>query len=73
LVGLGVKILTDGQTFKLRNKVYIFTKTLRGYDDYFVRHELNRLLSFGLVKRLKGGDNYLECHYELPEYPRDGY
>ena len=63
--------MVDGQTFKLRNKVYIFTKTLKGYDDYYVREELNRFLSFGLVKRIKVPDEYLGNHSELPEYPID--
>lgn len=63
--------MEDGQTFKINNKVYMFTKTLKGYDDYFVKEELNRLLSFGLVKRLKVADGCLDCHKELPHYPKN--
>lgn len=61
--------MIDGQTFKLNNKVYMFTKTLKGYDDYFAEEELNRLLSFGLVKRFKEGDSYIDNHSELPRHP----
>ena len=67
----GFKRLEDGKTFKLRNKVYVFTKTLKGYDDYYVNEELNRLLSFGLVKRIKVSDEYLDNHRELPENPKN--
>ncbi len=63
--------MRDGQTFKIGKKVYIFTKTLKGYDDAYVTNELNRLISIGLVKRLKGGDQYLDFHNELPIYPKD--
>jgi len=61
--------LIDGQTFKIGKKVYVFTKTLKGYDDYYAKEELNRLLSFGLVKRIKVSDEYLGNHRELPENP----
>lgn len=63
--------MIDGQTFKIGKKVYIFTKTLRGYDDAYVPDELNRLISLGFVKRIKDGDQYLEFHNELPRYPKD--
>jgi hypothetical protein len=67
----GNKKMKDGQTFKINDKVYIFTKTLDGYDDYYVKEELNRLMSFGLVKRFKEGDKYLDNHRELPWFPKD--
>ena len=62
--------MEDGKTFKLRNKIYIFTKTLMGYDDYYVSQEFNRLLSLGLVKKIKVSDEYLGNHSELPECPK---
>jgi hypothetical protein len=63
--------LIDGETFRLRDKIYMFTKTLKGYDDYYVREELNRLMSLGVVKRIKASSEYLGCHSELPQYPKD--
>jgi len=48
--------MIDGQTFKIGKKVYVFTKTLKGYDDAYVIDELSRLISFGFVKRIKDGD-----------------
>jgi len=63
--------MIDGQTFKIGKKVYIFTKILKGYDDAYVADELNRLISYGFVKRFKDGDKYLDKHSELPKYSKD--
>jgi len=65
--------LLEGQIFvRNDNKVYMFTQTLYGYDDFYVSNldEFNKLLSIKLVKRLKSEDiNYYQYDY-LPENPR---
>ena len=63
--------MVDGQTFKIDKKVYIVTKTLKGYDDCYISEELSRLISFGLVKRFKEGDKYLDSHNGIPQYPKN--
>lgn len=65
--------MLEGQIFvRNDNKVYMFTQTLYGYDDFYVSNldEFNKLLSIKLVKRLKSEDiNYYQYDY-LPENPR---
>lgn len=65
--------MEDGKTFRIKNKVYIFTKTLVGYDDFYANTELNRLISCGLVKKLSCVDKYLDNHEYLPQCPNSSY
>jgi len=65
--------MKDGQIFKTnKNKVFMFTKTLYGYDDYYANDpdEFNRLLSAGLIKRFKEGELSDYLYDYLPESPK---
>lgn len=64
-------MLNKGKVFRVNDKVYRAKKELQGYDEYYIPQELNRLISLGIVEKVRNAtDNDMKnSYFKLNEYP----
>lgn len=65
-------MISKGRIFLINNKVYRMKINLIGYDEYFIRHEISRLLSLNIVEKVRNAtkEDKNNEYIKLIEYPK---